>query len=122
MKKILLVEDEEELINIVGIVFAEEGYEVKKCLCAEAALDLCGGYRPDLILCDVTMGAMDGFTLLETLKASGLLNDIPFIFVSSFDESGAKQKGLKLGAYAYITKPFDIDELMAIVKKLVPPE
>lgn len=121
MASILLVEDEEDLINIVGTILADEGYDVRKALCAESALELCGSYRPDLILCDVKMGKMDGFSLLEKLKASERLREIPFIFVSSFDQADARRRGLKLGAYAYITKPFDIDELMVMVRKLVPP-
>ena len=121
MKNILLVEDEEELINIVGSVFAEEGYGVKKTSSAEEALQLCESYQPDLIICDVRMGEMDGFTLLEKLKTSGRFKNTPFIFLTAFDESQARNKGLKLGAVAYIAKPFDIDELLTTVRKLVPP-
>jgi len=121
MKNILLVEDEEDLVNIVGSVLGEEGYNVKKSITAEAALQLCDSYRPDLIVCDVKMGEMDGFAMLEKLKMSEKLKNIPFIFLTAFDEAGARKRGLKLGAEAYITKPFDIDEVLKTVRKLLPP-
>jgi DNA-binding response OmpR family regulator len=121
MKSILLVEDEEDLINIVGSVFGEEGYEVKKTLSAEEALQLCQTYKPDLIICDVKMAELDGFDMLEKLKTSEKLKKIPFIFLTALDTSAEKKKGLRLGADAYITKPFDIDELVKIVERLVPP-
>lgn len=121
MKNILLVEDEEELTDIVGTVFEDEGYEVKKSNSAEAALELCESYQPDLIICDVKMGKMDGFMLLEKLKAAEKLNNVPFIFLTAFDESQARKKGLTMGAVAYIAKPFDIEDLLNTVRKLVPP-
>ena len=70
MKSIMLVEDEEDLVDIVGSVLREDGYEVKKTLSAEEALELCKGYKPDLIVCDVRMGVLTGFDMLEKLKAS----------------------------------------------------
>ncbi|HCA79159.1 MAG TPA: response regulator [Bacteroidetes bacterium] len=121
MKNVLLVEDEEELTAIVGVVFEEEGYEVRKSNSAEAALELCQSYRPDIIICDVKMGKMDGFMLLEKLKAAERLKDVPFIFLTAFDESQARKKGLNLGAVAYIAKPFDIEDLLKTVRNLVPP-
>ncbi|MDP2883984.1 MAG: response regulator [Ignavibacteria bacterium] len=122
MKSILLVEDEEDLINIVGSVLRDEGYEVKQSLTAEEALQLCAGYKPDLIICDVKMGEMDGFVMLEKLKTSEKLKKVPFIFLTAFDEPEGKKEGLRLGADAYITKPFDVDELLRTVRKLVPPK
>lgn len=121
MRNILLVEDEEELINIVGSVFAEEGYNVKKSNSAEAALQLCETYQPDLIICDVRMGDMDGFSLLEKLNMTERFKNTPFIFLTAFDEWQARNKGLQMGAVAYIVKPFDLEELLTTVRKFVPP-
>jgi DNA-binding response OmpR family regulator len=121
MRNILLVEDEEELVSIVGSVFEDEGYNVKKSYSAESALELCETCRPDLIICDVKMGKMDGFMLLEKLKAIEKFKNVPFIFLTAFDESQARKKGLNLGAVAYIAKPFDIDDLLKTVRQLVPP-
>jgi CheY-like chemotaxis protein len=121
MREILIVEDEEDLINILGIVLEDEGYKVTKASSAEEALLLCQTQPPDLIISDVKMGGMDGFALLEIIKATVSLKNIPFIFLTSFAETEARKKGLRLGANAYITKPFDVDPLLEIVLKLSPP-
>jgi CheY-like chemotaxis protein len=120
MREILIVEDEEDLINIIGTVLTGEGYNVNKSSSAEEALLLCQTVRPDLIISDIKMGTMDGFELLERIKASDILKKVPFIFLTSFDESQARKKGLRLGAAAYITKPFDIDDLLEKIRELAP--
>jgi CheY-like chemotaxis protein len=122
MREILIVEDEEDLINIVGTVLMDEGYSVQKSSSAEEALLRCQTAQPDLIISDVQMGKMDGFGLLERIKANDSLKNIPFIFLTSMDEALARKKGLLLGAAAYVTKPFDIDELLDKIRKLVPPQ
>lgn len=120
MREIFIVEDEEDLINILGTVLKDEGYKVTKASSAEEALLLCQTVRPDLIISDIMMGKMDGFDLLGRIKANDLLNQIPFIFLTSMDEAQSRKKGLQLGAAAYITKPFDIDDLLEKILKLVP--
>jgi len=119
MKKVLLVEDEEELIQIVETVMQDEGFEVRKALSAEDALVTCRGYIPDIIICDIKMGEMDGLTMLGELRDDPRLSNAPFIFLTAIDSFGTKDKAKKLGANAYITKPFDVDELVATVKKLL---
>jgi CheY-like chemotaxis protein len=121
MKNILIAEDEEDLVIILGAVLKDEGYNVLTSSSAEEALQRCETSCPDLILCDVRMGEMDGFTLLEKLKAIEKFRNIPFIFLTSFDTADAKKKGMKLGASAYITKPFDVDFLLETMRKLAPP-
>ncbi len=122
MREILIVEDEEDLINIIGSVLMDEGYNVKKASTAEEALLLCQSVPPDLIISDITMGALSGFDLLEKIKKNDLLKNTPFVFLTSLDESQARKKGLGLGAAAYITKPFDLEDLFEIVRKLAPPK
>jgi DNA-binding response OmpR family regulator len=121
VKTILIVEDEEVLLDIVGTVFRDAGYGVMKASSAEEALRLSASIPADLIISDVRMGEMDGFTLLERLRATDTLKNIPFIFLTAYDERDGLQRGLSLGAKAYITKPFDIDDLLERVMKLVPP-
>jgi DNA-binding response OmpR family regulator len=121
MRNILLVEDEEALLNILGTILGDEGYEVKKSLGAEEALRLCENHQPDLIICDGKMGGMDGFAMLEKLKATEKFKNIPFVFLTALNDTEGKKKGLRLGAQAYITKPFDVDELLEKVRNLVPP-
>lgn len=120
MREIFIVEDEEDLINILGTVLNDEGYNVTKASSAEEALLLSQTVRPDLILSDIKMGKMDGFDLLESIKSSEVLKSIPFVFLTSLDEASSRRRGLQLGAAAYITKPFDIDDLLKIILKLAP--
>lgn len=122
MKSILIAEDEEALLNILGTVLGDEGYEVKKSVAAEEALRLCESHQPDLIICDVRMEEMDGFAMLEKLKATEKFKNIPFVFLTAFNDTEGKKRGLRLGAQAYITKPFDVDDLVGTVMRLVPPK
>ena len=119
MKKILLVDDEEELINIMASVFQDEGFSVKKMMSAEEALNSYASYRPDLVISDVKMEPMDGFMMYEKLKA---INGqcVPFIFLSALDDRVGQQRAKSLGATAYVSKPFDVDELVEIVKRVLP--
>lgn len=121
MREILIVEDEEDLINIVGTVLKDEGYDVRKASSAEEALLFCQSSPPDLIVSDIMMGVLSGFDLLERIKKNDNLKNIPFVFLTSLDETQARKKGLGLGAAAYMTKPFDIDDLLAVILKLAPP-
>ena len=120
MREILIVEDEEDLINIIGTVLMDEGYNVKKASTAEQALLLCQSIPPDLIISDIKMGDLSGFDLLEKIKTNEFLKDTPFVFLTSLDEPQARKKGMQLGAAAYITKPFDLDDLFEVVRKLAP--
>ena len=120
MRQIFIVEDEEDLINILGTVLNDEGYNVIKASSVEEALQLCQTVRPDLILSDIKMGKMDGFDLLASIKGNNNLKNIPFVFLTSLDESQSRKKGLQLGAAAYMTKPFDIDDLLELILKLAP--
>jgi CheY-like chemotaxis protein len=120
MKNILLIEDEENLINIMASVLEDEGFSVRKLLTAEEALDMCSSYSPDLIISDVRMKEMDGFTMFEKMKTLQSLRSTPFIFLTALDDRASQQRALQLGATAYITKPFDVDELLGVVRKALP--
>jgi CheY-like chemotaxis protein len=122
MREILIVEDEEALINIIGTVLTDEGYSVRKASTAEEAILLCQSVTPDLIISDIKMGVLSGFDLLEKIKTDGVLKNTPFVFLTSLDEAQARKKGMGLGAAAYITKPFDLDDLFDVVRKLAPPQ
>jgi len=117
---ILLVEDEETLIDIMANVLEDEGFSVKKLLSAEEALDACKTYSPDLIISDVRMKEMDGFMMYERIKGIDTLRSIPFIFLTALDDRASQQRALRMGATAYITKPFDIDDLVQTVRKVLP--
>ena len=92
MKHILLVEDEEQLIDIVATVLEEEGYNVKKTLTAEEALEQVPEYKPDLIISDMKMGAMDGFTLFQKVRNETKVGNVPFIFLTALDDSRSRDQ------------------------------
>ncbi len=121
MKRILLVEDESDLLDILDLVLSDAGYEVVQKQSAEDALQFCEDQVPDVIVSDVKMGAMDGFTMFEQMKTIPKLQRLPFIFISGTSDSVWMTKAKKLGATAYFTKPFDVDEVLQTIQTSVPP-
>jgi DNA-binding response OmpR family regulator len=121
MRKIMLVDDEEQLVSIMASVLQDEGFAVKKMLSAEEALSEYVSYSPDLVISDVKMNSMDGFAMFERVKNLQRDKCVPFIFLTGLDDRLGQQRADSLGATAYVRKPFDVDELVGMVKKLVPP-
>lgn len=121
MKTILLVEDDTMLIDIVTSVLQEQGYAVHQALSAEEALAFCATTTPDLIVSDVKMGEMDGFTFFEQVHEQDRLKNIPFLFITAYDDYSGMTRAKQLGAAGYITKPFDLDAVLQTIRQLVPP-
>jgi DNA-binding response OmpR family regulator len=120
MKKILLVDDEEDLISYMASVLQEEGFDVSTRLSAEEALGKIAVDKPDLVIADVRMQEMDGFVMLEKIKLIKGFSNVPCIFLTAMDDRDGQQQAAKLGAAAYISKPFDLDELVGLVKRVLP--
>lgn len=115
MKKILIVEDEERIASLIEINLAAEGY---RCICAfdgNAAADLIEKEKFDLILLDIMLPKINGYELLEYIKPLG----VPVIFLTAKNKVDDRIKGLKLGADDYISKPFQIGELLARVEAVL---
>ncbi len=121
MKKILLVDDEEQLTSIMANVLQDEGFFVKTMPSAEEALKAYLSFSPDLVISDVKMERMDGFTMFERVKALQSSRSVPFIFLTGLDDRLGQQRASTMGATAYVNKPFDVDEFVGIVKRIVPP-
>lgn len=107
--RILIVDDEPALQNMVGEILAQAGYETEAALCCAQALEHFRTAAPDAVLLDVMLPDGDGFSLLGKLQE---LRDVPVLFLSARDEDEARLKGLGLGADDYITKPFLPQELL----------
>jgi two-component system, OmpR family, alkaline phosphatase synthesis response regulator PhoP len=118
--KLLLVEDEEELVRIVQTYFRDEGYEVRIALNGEEALKVVREFKPDVIVSDVKMARMDGFEFYEALQKLPVVSKIPFIFLTIMDDRSSVERATQLGASGYMTKPFDVEELHEKVKELLP--
>ena len=114
-KKILLIEDTLDTIDLLKTVLINDNYEVFISINGESAINKAEINLPDLILLDILMPDIDGFETCKRLKSNNNTKDIPVIFMSAFAESLNKVKAFKLGAVDYITKPIDITELLARV-------
>jgi DNA-binding response OmpR family regulator len=113
--KILVVEDDESLRELLRLHLSGAGYEVSAAPDAIAAGYLVLKNPPDLLLVDVNMPHMDGFEFVAALKSDKTLPEIPVIFLSSLEEGDTR--GKELGAVAYLKKPVMRDRLLAAVAK-----
>jgi two-component system phosphate regulon response regulator PhoB len=116
--KILVVDDEESLCEILKFNLEKEGYEVTTAYSAEEvlALDI---KNMDLLILDIMMGELSGFGLARILKKRPETANIPIIFCSALDSADDKIKGLDLGADDYIAKPYSVAEVMARVRSVL---
>ncbi len=107
--RILIVDDENELQNMVKEILAQAGYETDAALSCAQALEQFRAGKPDAVLLDVNLPDGDGFSLLGRLRER---RDVPVLFLSARDEDADRLRGLGLGADDYITKPFLPQELL----------
>lgn len=117
MTKILIIEDEKELLENISEIFAEDGYEVLKSSSGEEGVELARKYLPDIILCDILMPGIDGYEVKNLVSEDEKTASIPFVFLTAKSSSDEILAGLKLGADDYIVKPFKAVELLSTVKK-----
>ena len=113
-KKILIVEDERAIVEILKFNLAREGYETMEALDGEAGLQLGLTGDPDLILLDVMLPKMNGFDICARLRDAG--STVPIIMLTAREEETDKVFGLEAGADDYMTKPFSMRELLARVR------
>lgn len=116
MTKILVVEDDEDVRNLIGTALKMEGYEPVYATNGEEALRLARTAAPHLILLDVMLPRLDGFEVCRRLRKSVATSSIPIIMLTARGRIADKLVGFGLGADDYITKPFDTDELIARVQ------
>ena len=115
--RILLVEDEESIRDAVRLNLELEGYEVVSTGNGRKALEFVQGQHFDLLLLDVMLPDVDGFTITEQVRLSN--NDVPILILTAKDMAQDRVAGLKKGADDYLTKPFNLEELLLRVNKLV---
>ncbi|MBN1454428.1 MAG: diguanylate cyclase [Anaerolineales bacterium] len=112
---ILIVDDVEDNLEILGDLLAFDGYNILTAQSGEAALKQVQESRPDLILLDILMPGTDGFEVCTLLKADESTKDIPVVFVSSMTDIDSKVNGFKVGGIDYINKPFQHAEILVRV-------
>lgn len=118
MKRILVVDDEQDLCEILKFNLETEGYEVESANSAEEALEM-DIASFDLLLLDVMMGGMSGFQLAKQLKGNPMTANVPIIFLTARDTENDTVTGFNIGADDYISKPFSIREVMVRVRAVL---
>ncbi len=113
-KKVLIVEDEKGIVDILRYNLSHEGYETLEAFDGLTGLRLAQEQSPDLILLDLMLPGLDGLSVCRALRESG--NQTPVLMITAREEENDKVLGLELGADDYITKPFSMRELLARVK------
>lgn len=116
MEKILVIEDDILILESIIELLQNEGYECLKAVNGEEGIEIAKEETPDLIICDIQMPGLNGYEVLQHLRANPRTSTIPFIFLSALVDKSDLRKGMILGADDYLTKPFQPEELISSVK------
>ncbi|CAL1519846.1 response regulator [Chitinophaga sp. MM2321] len=116
MEKILLIEDNEDILDNLSEILELADYEVLTAVNGIEGVTMALEHHPDLIICDIMMPALDGFGVLHMLHKNQTLRPIPFIFLTAKAERTDIRKGMEMGADDYITKPFEGTELLKAIE------
>src|SRR2546425_9875304 len=116
MQKILIIDDEEWLREMVHLALHQQGFDVIEAPDGTVGAELARKELPDLILCDVNMEKMDGYETLSLLRNEPATLSIPFILMTGLADNAGMRHGMELGADDYLPKPFTIDALYAAVE------
>lgn len=115
MKKILVIEDTQNVRENICEVLESENYEVFAAENGQSGLEMSKNVQPDLVLCDIMMPGMDGYEVLAEMRKEVVTSTVPFIFLTAKNTRENQRLGMELGADDYITKPFTVDELLKSV-------
>lgn len=119
MKKILIADDEHKIIMTLEYAFRKAGYQVFIARDGSEVMEIVEKELPDLILLDIMMPKVDGYTTIINLKNKKIYNQIKIIFLSAKSSPEDITKGLQLGADDYITKPYSIKKLIERVEQIL---
>ena len=118
-KHLLVVDDDPGLLLAVSETLRAEGYEVQTARRGAEAMVRVAEALPDLIISDIRMPGMDGYALVRNLRAAPRSRLVPIVFLTAKDETTDRITGFRTGVDAYVTKPFEPEELVAIVKSIL---
>lgn len=119
MKKILIVDDEPNIVMTLEYAFKKKQYEVYIARDGKEALDIMDRQIPDAIILDIMMPEVDGYETLRVIKENQKLKDVKVIFLSAKNKATDVEKGLSMGADKYVTKPFSVKQLIGSVEDLI---
>jgi sigma-B regulation protein RsbU (phosphoserine phosphatase) len=115
-ENLLIVDDKPANLRLLASMLVEQGYKVRSAISGPLALTATRAAPPDMILLDINMPEMNGYEVCKRLKADKDTRDIPIIFISALDETHDKVKAFSVGGVDYITKPFQLEEVLARVE------
>lgn len=118
-KRILIVEDEIELNEMIKIRLEANDFEISTAFDGKEGLEKARNQEPDLIILDLMLPKLDGYKVCGLLKSDSRFNKIPIIIFTALAQNSNKEMGLELGADAYITKPFKSEVLLEKIKELM---
>src|SRR4051794_23935134 len=116
MSKILVIEDQAQMRKNLVTILKMENFEVLSAENGRQGVEMAKKHRPDLILCDVMMPELDGFGVVEALRADGELATLPVVFLTARGDKSDVRAGMNLGADDYLVKPIAREELLAAVR------
>ena len=118
-KRLLVVDDDPGLLLAVSETLRAEGYDVKTARRGAEAMQRVAESLPDLIISDIRMPGMDGYQLVRNLRSNARTRLVPIVFLSAKDETADRIQGFRTGVDAYLTKPFEPEELAAVVAAIL---
>lgn len=117
-KKILVIDDNVEIVRLLASFLKDHGYEVVTACDGQTGIDKVAIEMPDLVIADLAMPKITGNVLVRIVKSSKKYSQIPVIMLSAFVDESMKE-GVEIPADAYVTKPFDEEEFLALVRQLI---
>lgn len=117
LKKILLVEDDQDTVRAMGVRLKSRGYDLVVAPDAIAAIATARKEKPDVVVLDLGLPGGDGFTVMQRLKSNVDLMLVPIIVVSARDPLLNEERALKAGAEAFLQKPVENDELLTVIER-----
>jgi DNA-binding response OmpR family regulator len=118
-KRVLIADDEPNIVASLEFLMEQAGYEVKVAASGQEALELVASFRPDLVLLDVMMPGKNGYEVCQSLKSDPATRAVKVIMLSAKGRDIEVAKGLELGADAYVTKPFSTRDLVAQIRDML---
>ena len=118
-KKILFVDDEPTIVKLVTFRLKANGYDVVTAVDGQEALDIAESENPDIILLNLMLPKINGYQVCEKLKQNNKLKNTPIIMLTARVQDSEIEKGLAMGASAYLTKPFEAQDLLDKIEELL---
>lgn len=119
MARILVVDDQEDILQTTALILSKDGHDVLTANDGIAALEAARAGSPDMILLDIEMPGMDGWETLRLLRLDAATRDVPVAMFTILFDLREKVRALKYGAQEYVTKPFEMEDLLRRVRRVL---